>query len=144
MKNFREAENGDLAIVTPVRRCSNSCFSIAYGYEFFYHIPLALGIATGCPCLIFVVASLPHMSIMTRGLVEESGYFRSHPVTVVEQQGNILHFGTLPDYVPSLTRDLLKWAKNSEVHMLIRSCVFHYELEQIHPFADGNGRIGRL
>ena len=63
MKNFREAENGDLAIVTPVRRCSNSCFSIAYGYEFFYHIPLALGIATGCPCLIFVVASLPHMSI---------------------------------------------------------------------------------
>lgn len=82
--------------------------------------------------------------IMTRGLVEESGYFRSHPVTVVEQQGNILHFGTLPDYVPSLTRDLLKWAKNSEVHMLIRSCVFHYELEQIHPFADGNGRIGRL
>ena len=82
--------------------------------------------------------------IMTRGLVEESGYIRSHPVTVVEQQGNILHFGTLPDYVPGLTRDLLKWAKNSEVHMLIRSCVFHYELEQIHPFADGNGRIGRL
>jgi len=69
LKNFREAENGDLAIVTPVRRCSNSCFSIAYGYEFFYHIPLALGIATGCPCLIFVVASLPHMSIRARIVV---------------------------------------------------------------------------
>jgi len=55
-----------------------------------------------------------------------------------------LHFGTLPDYVPGLTKDLLEWTKNSEVHMLIRSCVFHYELEQIHPFADGNGRIGRL
>ena len=82
--------------------------------------------------------------IMTRGLVEESGYFRSHPVAVVDQQGNILHFGTLPDYVPGLTKDLLEWAKNSQVHMLIRSCVFHYELEQIHPFADGNGRIGRL
>ena len=82
--------------------------------------------------------------IMTRGLVEESGYFRSHPVAVVDQQGNILHFGTLPDYVPGLTKDLLKGTKNSEVHMLIRSCVFHYELEQIHPFADGNGRIGRL
>ena len=82
--------------------------------------------------------------IMTRGLVEEPGYFRSHPVAVVDQQGNILHFGTLPDYVPGLTKDLLKWTKNSEVHMLIRSCVFHYELEQIHPFADGNGRIGRL
>lgn len=82
--------------------------------------------------------------IMTRGLVEESGYFRSRPVAVVDQQGNILHFGTLPDYVPGLTKDLLEWTKNSEVHMLIRSCVFHYELEQIHPFADGNGRIGRL
>ena len=82
--------------------------------------------------------------IMTRGLVEESGYFRSRPVAVVDKQGNILHFGTLPDYVPGLTKDLLDWTKNSEVHMLIRSCVFHYELEQIHPFADGNGRIGRL
>lgn len=82
--------------------------------------------------------------IMTRGLVEESGYFRSRPVAVVDQQGNIFHFGTLPDYVPGLTKDLLEWTKNSEVHMLIRSCVFHYELEQIHPFADGNGRIGRL
>lgn len=82
--------------------------------------------------------------IMTRGLVEESGYFRSRPVAVVDQQGNILHFGTLPDYVPGLTKDLLEWTKNSQVHMLIRGCVFHYELEQIHPFADGNGRIGRL
>ena len=81
---------------------------------------------------------------MTRGLVEESGYFRSRPVAVVDQQGNILHFGTLPDYVPGLTKDLLKRTKNSKVHMLIRSCVFHYELELIHPFADGNGRIGRL
>ena len=82
--------------------------------------------------------------IMTRGLAEESGCFRSRPVAVVDQQGNILHFGTLPDFVPGLTKDLLEWTKNSEVHMLIRSCVFHYELEQIHPFADGNGRIGRL
>lgn len=82
--------------------------------------------------------------IMTRGLVEESGCFRSRPVGVVDQQGNILHFGTLPDYVPGLVTELLDWAKNSDVHMLIRSCVFHYELELIHPFADGNGRVGRL
>ena len=40
--------------------------------------------------------------------------------------------------------ELLDWVKNSDVHMLIRSCVFHYELELIHPFADGNGRVGRL
>ena len=82
--------------------------------------------------------------IITRGLVEESDYFRSRPVAVVDQQGNILHFGTLPDYVPGLANDLLEWTKNSEMHMLIRSCMFHYELEQIHPFADGNGHIGCL
>lgn len=83
-------------------------------------------------------------SIMTRGLVEESGIFRTRPVGVVDSEGRVLHFGTLPQYVPNLIIELLDWAKNSEVHMLIRSCVFHYELELIHPFADGNGRVGRL
>lgn len=82
--------------------------------------------------------------IMTRGLVDESGVFRSKPVGVVDQEGHILHFGTLPQYVPDLVMELLDWAKNSDVHMLIRSCVFHYEFELIHPFADGNGRVGRL
>jgi len=82
--------------------------------------------------------------IMTRGLVEESGIFRSSPVGVVDQEGHVLHFGTLPQYVPELIMELLDWVKNSDVHMLIRSCVFHYEFELIHPFADGNGRVGRL
>ena len=82
--------------------------------------------------------------IMTRGLMEESGVFRTRPVGVVDSEGNVLHFGTLPQYVPDLVTELLDWAKTSKVHMLIRSCVFHYELELIHPFADGNGRVGRL
>lgn len=82
--------------------------------------------------------------VMTRGLVDESGCFRSGPVGVVDKQGNILHFGTLPDYVPGLVMELLNWVRKSDFHMLIKSCVFHYELELIHPFADGNGRIGRL
>ena len=82
--------------------------------------------------------------IMTRELVDESGVFRSKPVGVVDQEGHVLHFGTLPQYVPDLVMELLDWVKNSDVHMLIRSCVFHYELELIHPFADGNGRVGRL
>ena len=82
--------------------------------------------------------------VMTRGLVEESGCFRSRPVGVVDKQGNILHFGTLPDYVPGLVVELLDWVRDSDFHMLIKSCVFHYELELIHPCADGNGRIGRL
>ena len=82
--------------------------------------------------------------IMTRGLIGESGMFRSRPVGVVDQEGHVLHVGTLPRYVPDLVMELLNWVKTSDIHMLIRSCVFHFELELIHPFADGNGRIGRL
>ena len=82
--------------------------------------------------------------VMTRGLVDESGSFRSGSVGVVDNHGNILHVGTLPAYVPGLVCELLDWVRNDPHHILIKSCVFHYEFELIHPFADGNGRIGRL
>ena len=82
--------------------------------------------------------------VMTRDLVSESGEFRSRPIGVVDRDGNILHFGSLPAYVPRLVLDLLEWTKQSDLPMAIKSCVFHYEFELIHPFADGNGRIGRL
>ena len=82
--------------------------------------------------------------VMTRGLVDESGSFRSGSVGVVDNHGNILHVGTLPAYVPGLVCELLDWVRNDPRHILIKSCVFHYEFELIHPFADGNGRIGRL
>lgn len=56
--------------------------------------------------------------IMTRGLVEESGVFRSSPVGVVDQEGHVLHFGTLPQYVSGLIMEQLDWVKNSDVHMI--------------------------
>lgn len=84
-------------------------------------------------------------SVMMRGLVEPAGEWRSCPVGVVSSStGEIIHFGTLPDYVPESMERLLTWTKESDCHILIKSCVFHYEFELIHPFTDGNGRMGRL
>ena len=86
---------------------------------------------------------LAHRTMM-QGLVREAGEFRSRPVGVVDSKGNVLHFGTLPQYVPSLMEELVQWTESSPFPLLIKSCVFHYEFEVIHPFADGNGRMGRL
>ena len=47
------------------------------------------------------------------------------------------------EQVPTLVKSLFKWLKESGAHPLVKSCVFHYEFEFIHPFADGNGRTGR-
>ena len=83
-------------------------------------------------------------SVMVRGLCDDAGEFRSRPVGVVDSHGNILHFGTLPAYVPQLVAELLEWTEQDDNPLLIKSCVFHYEFELIHPFSDGNGRVGRL
>lgn len=82
--------------------------------------------------------------VMMRGLIDEAGMFRSGAVGVADSDGNILHIGTLPRYVPDSIQNLLAWVRESELPMVIKSCVFHYEFELIHPFADGNGRMGRL
>lgn len=82
--------------------------------------------------------------IMMRGLTEDAGEYRAKAVGVADAEGRILHFGALPRCVPDLMTELLEWTERSDVHILIRSCVFHYEFELIHPFSDGNGRMGRL
>ena len=82
--------------------------------------------------------------VLMRGLLEEAGVYRSGSVGVVNQQGEVIHLGTLPQYVPDIMWKLLDWTRDSELHPLIKSCVFHYEFEVIHPFAGGNGRMGRL
>jgi Fic family protein len=81
--------------------------------------------------------------LMTTGLVGEAGKFRSKNVGVVK--GNtVVHLGARPEFVPNLVKELFDWAQRSDAHPLIKSSVLHFEIEFIHPFADGNGRIGRL
>lgn len=83
--------------------------------------------------------------VMMRGLTGCAGQYSDKPVEIVDSNtGDIIHFGALPAYVPDLMEQLFNWLKESDLHILIKSCIFHYELEVIHPFLDGNGRIGRL
>ena len=81
--------------------------------------------------------------IMTSELIKESGRFRSKNAGVY-QGDKLIHMGTLPEYIPELINNLFLWLKNSEENPLIKAAVFHYEFEFIHPFQDGNGRVGRL
>lgn len=81
--------------------------------------------------------------LMMEALVDDAGHFRKGGIGVFA--GNeVIHVAPPADRVPSLLNDLFEWLKHSEDHLLIKSSVFHYEFEFIHPFSDGNGRIGRL
>ncbi len=81
--------------------------------------------------------------VMMEALADDAGAFRRGNVGVFA--GNCaIHIAPPADRVPALVADLLHWAETATEHWLIRSCVFHYEFEFIHPFSDGNGRIGRL
>ena len=80
---------------------------------------------------------------MMDGLVKEAGTFRSGNVGVYAGK-QLVHAGTPANYVPELISQLFTWMKQSKMHPLVKSCIFHYEFEFIHPFADGNGRMGRL
>ena len=81
--------------------------------------------------------------LMMADLVKRNGKYRKDGVGIFD--GNqVVHLAPPADRVPFLMSDLFEWLKNSDVHPLIKSCVFHYEFEFIHPFQDGNGRMGRL
>jgi len=81
--------------------------------------------------------------VMMAALVDDAGAFRHGGVGVTDG-ADIIHVAPPASRVPELTRNLFRWLKNAQDHLLIRSCVFHYEFECSHPFSDGNGRMGRL
>jgi Fic family protein len=76
-------------------------------------------------------------------LEETPGHFRRSGVGVTDGK-RVIHMAPPAVRVPSLINNLFGWLKKAPDHLLVKSCVFHYEFEFIHPFADGNGRTGRL
>ncbi len=83
-----------------------------------------------------------HRQLMD-GLIPGAGEWRSKNVGILKGSA-VSHIAPKADRVPHLMDDLFTFLKKDDLHPLIRSCVFHYELEFIHPFQDGNGRIGRF
>lgn len=83
-----------------------------------------------------------HKAIM-QGLIKNAGQYRNSGVGIVKGS-QIAHIAPPASNVPYLMKELFNYLKNSKEPILIRSCVFHYEIEFIHPFSDGNGRMGRL
>lgn len=83
-----------------------------------------------------------HKNLMNN-LIENSGEYRKQGVGIVKGS-KVEHLAPPFDNVPFLMKDLFKYLKISDEIELIKSCVFHYEMEFIHPFIDGNGRMGRL
>lgn len=81
--------------------------------------------------------------ILMMGLIDQAGMYRTEGVGVMSGD-KVVHMAPQANRVPLLMEELLNWLKITDSHPLIASCVFHYELEFIHPFSDGNGRIGRL
>ena len=82
-------------------------------------------------------------NVMMTALIEEPGKFRKGGVGVSDGK-QVVHIAPPAALVPGQIKDLFHWLKSAPDHLLIKSCVFHYEFEFIHPFADGNGRLGRL
>ena len=80
--------------------------------------------------------------LMVGGLTAQAGRFRTVEVGVYSGK-RLVHAGIPHKQVQALMRELLTWVRNAGVHPLISSCVFHYGLEYIHPFTNGNGRMGR-
>jgi Fic family protein len=81
--------------------------------------------------------------ILMSGLTDDAGVYRSGGVGVMSGE-SVIHMAPPANRVQQLMADLLGWLSTAKIHPLVSSSVFHYEFEFIHPFSDGNGRMGRL
>jgi Fic family protein len=81
--------------------------------------------------------------VLMEGLIKDAGQYRKRGAGIVKGD-RLEHLAPPHHLVPHLMSDLFDYLKSDEEILLIRSCVFHYEMEFIHPFSDGNGRMGRL
>jgi Fic family protein len=81
--------------------------------------------------------------ILMRGLIENPGRLRNQDVGIYRGE-QVKHVAPPAKMVGSLMSDLFDYLSSEDELTLIKSCVFHYETEFIHPFIDGNGRMGRL
>ena len=95
----------------------------------------------------FKASSLPSLlkahALLMKGLVRQPGKFRSAGAGIVKGS-QLTHLAPKASFIKGLMNDLFNYLKTYSAPLLIKSCVFHYELEFIHPFEDGNGRMGRL
>lgn len=81
--------------------------------------------------------------VLMKGLAPDAGHFRTRQVGVLQGQ-RVAHLAPPPHRVPDLMRSLFRFVRAGHAPAIVTAIVFHYELELIHPFSDGNGRIGRL
>ena len=85
---------------------------------------------------------MAHRFLM-KNLLHNAGTYRNSNVGIGGKDG-VTHVAPPPNFVPQLMGELFEWLKTTDEHLLIVGCIFHYEFEFIHPFSDGNGRVGRL
>lgn len=81
--------------------------------------------------------------LLLQKLIKEPGKYRNQSVGIVKGS-KVEHIAPPHENVPYLMKNLFEYLKDKNELTLIKSCVFHYEMEFIHPFLDGNGRMGRL
>ena len=82
-------------------------------------------------------------ALLLHGLIDDAGHWRSKGAGIYRGE-QLVHMAPPASQIPRLMADLFEWLATTDAHPLIASAAFHYEFEFIHPFGDGNGRIGRL